>query len=154
MIESWQFSYFYANICRTVGPSRSILIDIPIVIDLLSWHMQIYWGECVTRDVNGVLTWNKFLSAPHHPESLLVPCLEAFLLWPAGQWHPYWYSVHLYTIAAIVLVYWRGKKVCSSGCVWRMHLEQISVSSTQPRKCINTKLGGVHRTISRAAASP
>ena len=57
----------------------------------------------------------------------------------------------IFTVAAIVLVYWRGKKVC---CVRRTHLEQISVSFTPPRKCIVTKLGGFHRTTSRAAASP
>ena len=46
----------------------------------------------------------------------------------------------------------RGKRVYSSDCVRRTDLEQISVSSTPPRKCIDTMLGGVHRTNSQAAS--
>ena len=57
-------------------------------------------------------------------------------------------------MAAIVLIYWRSMKVCRSGCVRRTHLEQASVSSTRPRKYIDTKLGGIHRPTSWVAASP
>ena len=57
------------------------------------------------------------------------------------------------TIAALALVYWRGKKVCSYGCVSRTHLDQIFVSCSPPRKCIGTMFGGVHCSNIRAAAS-
>ena len=60
----------------------------------------------------------------------------------------------IFTISAIALVYWRSKMVCSSGYVRRTHLEQIFGSSSPSRKCIGTKLGGVHCSNSLAAASP
>ena len=44
-------------------------------------------------------------------------------------------------------------RMCSSDSVRRSDLEQISVSSIPPSKCIDTMLGGVHYTNSRAAAS-
>ena len=57
------------------------------------------------------------------------------------------------TIAAIAVVYFKSKKVCSSDCVRRTHLKQIFVSSSPPMKCIGTIYGGVHRSNSRAATS-
>ena len=43
--------------------------------------------------------------------------------------------------------------VCWSDCVRRTDLEQIFVRSSPSRKCINTKLRGVHRRTRLAAAS-
>ena len=59
-----------------------------------------------------------------------------------------------FSIAAIALVYWRSKKVCSYGCVQQTHLKQIFVSSSPFKKFIGTMLGGVHFSNSVAEASP
>ena len=59
-----------------------------------------------------------------------------------------------FTIAAIALVYWRIKKVCSYGCVRRMHLKQIFVNSSPSKTFIGTILWGVHLSNSLAAVSP
>ena len=49
-------------------------------------------------------------------------------------------AIYRFTIAAIAIVYWSRKKVCSSGCVRQIHLEQIFGSSSPSRKCIHTIL--------------
>ena len=59
-----------------------------------------------------------------------------------------------FTIAVIALVYWRNKRVCSSGCVRRTLFEQIFGSYSSPRKCIVSKIGGIHRSNIRRRASP
>ena len=58
-----------------------------------------------------------------------------------------------FSIAALAIVYWTSKLVCSSGCVRRTLLEQIFASPFSPRKLTGTKLGGVHRTNIRPGAS-
>ena len=69
------------------GPSHTIV-----------WPLTstIYTGEtkwCAALTVYVALTWNKFLSGPHHPRSVLIPCLKAFVILTAGQQHHRWYSI-------------------------------------------------------------
>ena len=97
-------------------------------------------------------TLYKILAASLHPRSSLVPCLEAFIFRTAWQHHTHWYSID-FSIAALALVYWRSKKVCSYGCVWRTHLKQIFGSSSPSKKLIVTMLGGFHLSNCLAAAS-
>ena len=59
-----------------------------------------------------------------------------------------------FTIATIGLVYWRSKKVCSSGCVRQTNLKQIFGSFSLSRKRIGTVLRGIHRSNSRPPALP
>ena len=58
-------------------------------------------------------------------------------------------------IVAIVMVYWRGKRVCSSMCECHTDLEQVSLTDSyiQPWKLIYTMLGGVQPTNSRVVPS-
>ena len=131
--------------------------SIHIVVQLIycNWHttsiLEKQKGTCLVLAVYDKHTLNKFLSAPYHQGSALVPCLEAFIVQTAWQQHPYWY---LALISAIALVYWRYKTVCSSSCVRWTHLEQIFGRFSLSRKCIGTMLWGVHLWNSWAAASP
>ena len=127
-------------------------------------------------------TWNKLLAALHYPRSALVQCFEAFIVRTAEHlginfcqllstqnvdWFQAWrcssferpakstsIDIQLITIAAIALVYWRSKRVCSSGCVIWTLLEQIFGSFSPLRKCIGTMLGGVHNLNILPGASP
>ena len=104
---------------------------------------------CAALAVYAIRSWNKSLTAPHHPGSTMIPCLEAFIVQTAEQQHPHWCSnvddIIGYTGESVQ--FWLD-------CVRRTDFEQVSVSSTPPRKCIGTMLWGVHRSNSRAAASP
>ena len=86
-------------------------------------------------------SWNKFLQAPYHPGSLLVPSLKAFIVQTSGQEHPHSYSTDI-----LVIVYYIWKLVCNSGFVQWTLVEQTFGNTSPPRKLTGTNLGGVHRS--------
>ena len=66
----------------------------PLIFTIAAMAL-VYWRNkrFVALTVYDECSWNKFLSVPLHPGNALVPCLETFIVWIAGQQHPHWYSL-------------------------------------------------------------
>ena len=132
--------------CSYIRPAASPLIFTIAVIALVYWRSKQLCSSHWVRGTNMEQTFGR--------SSLSRMCICTM---QGGFHHSNSRAAEfplIFTIATIALVYWRNKKVCCSGCVRRTPLEQIFGSSSPSRKCIGNMPGGVHRTNSRAAASP
>ena len=135
--------------CHCVaGKSCWVLSFVLDCITVVCWvaNIGLCWevngGHLHRAVVQYVYWWLLCFSKPLGDSKARSSCCESYKL-----------TSSLIFSASAELAYNKCRRVCSSVCERRTHLEQISVSYIPPRKVNDSMLGGVHPTNRRAAAS-
>ena len=141
--------HWYHVLRRSLFNSRAAASPLIFNRSTIAAIVLVYWRSKKVCSYN-IRTWNKFLSAPHHPKSALVPCLEVFFVQTAGQQHPLWYSIRWHhqiyrgeakrSVALTVHDVWTWNKFLSA--------------PHHPGSAFGTMLGGIYHSYSRATVSP